>query len=147
AMTPGQVGRQGPGAVPIPRLAAHVVARAEGPARAGQDHDAHGVVHLELDHHLGEVALHRLRGSVQPFGLVERDRADAAGRRRHLEAAEAPFHGQLSRSTIMAMPWPPPTHMVSRPTPRPVVSRPFSSVVMIRAPVMPKGWPSAIAPP
>ncbi len=44
-----------------------------------------------------------------------------------------------SRSTIMAMPWPPPTHIDSRPMVLPLSSRPFSSVVMIRAPVIPKG--------
>ena len=44
---------------------------------------------------------------------------------------------QLSRSTSMAMPWPPPTHIVSRPIVRSSVSRSFSSVAMIRAPVMP----------
>src|SRR5829696_2941810 len=52
-----------------------------------------------------------------------------------------------TRSTTMAMPWPPPTHIVSRPIVRSIDSRSFSSVFMIRAPVMPYGWPSAIAPP
>ena len=46
---------------------------------------------------------------------------------------------QLRRSTTMAMPWPPPTHIVSRPYVPPVVCRPWISVVMMRAPVMPKG--------
>ena len=55
--------------------------------------------------------------------------------------------GYPSRSTIIAWPCPPATHMVSRPTVLSSVSRPLSSVVMIRAPVMPKGWPRAIAPP
>ena len=45
------------------------------------------------------------------------------------------------------MPCPPPTHIVSSPIVRSIVSRSFSSVFMIRAPVMPYGWPSAIAPP
>ena len=44
---------------------------------------------------------------------------------------------QARRSTIMAMPWPPPTHMVSRPKVLSALCNPFSSVVMIRAPVMP----------
>ena len=43
------------------------------------------------------------------------------------------------------MPWPPATHMVSRPYCLSSVSRSFSSVVMMRAPVCPNGWPSAIA--
>ena len=37
--------------------------------------------------------------------------------------------------------------MVSRPKVASRVRRPFSRVVVIRAPVMPKGWPSAIDPP
>src|SRR5271157_1461588 len=45
------------------------------------------------------------------------------------------------------MPWPPPTHMVSKPNVLSCVCRLFSSVVAMRAPVMPNGWPSAIAPP
>ena len=48
---------------------------------------------------------------------------------------------------IMAMPWPPPTHMVSSPIVWSRVRRSFSSVARIRTPVMPNGWPSAIAPP
>ena len=55
--------------------------------------------------------------------------------------------GQLRRSTIMAMPWPPPTHMLSMPKVLSSNCRPLMRVVMIRAPVMPNGWPSAIAPP
>ena len=46
---------------------------------------------------------------------------------------------QLRRSTIMAMPWPPPTHIVSRPNVLSASCRPWISVVMMRAPVMPKG--------
>jgi hypothetical protein len=42
-----------------------------------------------------------------------------------------------TRSTSMAIPWPPPTHIVSRPIVPSSVSRSFSSVHMIRAPVMP----------
>src|SRR5271157_1278432 len=45
----------------------------------------------------------------------------------------------------MAMPWPPPTHMVSRPTVLSLATRPLSRVAVIRAPVMPNGWPSAMA--
>ena len=48
---------------------------------------------------------------------------------------------------IIAMPWPPPTHIDSRPKVPPVSSRPLISVVMMRAPVMPNGWPRAMAPP
>ena len=44
---------------------------------------------------------------------------------------------QRSRSTTMAMPWPPPTHIVSSPIVPSTSSRSLSSVHMIRAPVMP----------
>ena len=54
---------------------------------------------------------------------------------------------QPRRSRMIAMPCPPPTHMVSSPIVVSVVCRPLSRVVMIRAPVMPNGCPSAIAPP
>ena len=45
------------------------------------------------------------------------------------------------------MPWPPPTHMVSSPNCLSWNCRELMSVVVMRAPVMPKGWPTAIAPP
>ena len=54
---------------------------------------------------------------------------------------------QERRSTIMAMPWPPPTHIDSSPMVLSVSSSALSSVVMMRAPVWPKGWPRAMAPP
>ncbi len=41
------------------------------------------------------------------------------------------------RSTSIAIPWPPPTHIVSSPIVPSRVSRSFSSVHMIRAPVIP----------
>ena len=47
----------------------------------------------------------------------------------------------------IAMPWPPPTHMVSRPNCLSWNCRLLISVPVIRAPVMPKGWPTAMAPP
>src|SRR6476646_5152247 len=47
----------------------------------------------------------------------------------------------------MAWPMPPATHIDSIPYCLSRVSRSLSSVVMIRAPVMPNGWPRAIAPP
>src|ERR1700685_4060331 len=45
------------------------------------------------------------------------------------------------------MPWPPPTHMVSRPMVLSWNWRLLMRVVAIRAPVIPNGWPTAIAPP
>ena len=46
---------------------------------------------------------------------------------------------QDSRSKIIAMPWPPPTHMVSRPKVLSWNRRLFRSVEVIRAPVIPNG--------
>ena len=54
---------------------------------------------------------------------------------------------RLRRSTIIAWPMPPATHIVSSPIVPSIASRLLSSVVMMRAPVIPNGWPSAIAPP
>src|SRR5262249_14790584 len=62
-------------------------------------------------------------------------------------AVGRPRLSHYTRSTIIAMPWPPPTHIVSRPIVLSPAWRSFRSVAMIRAPVMPYGWPSAIAPP
>ena len=45
------------------------------------------------------------------------------------------------------MPWPPPTHMVSSPNCLSWNTIELIRVLVIRAPVMPNGWPSAMAPP
>jgi hypothetical protein len=45
-----------------------------------------------------------------------------------------PVAAQLRRWRTKAMPWPPPTHMVSRPNSLSRLCRPLSSVVVIRAP-------------
>ena len=45
------------------------------------------------------------------------------------------------------MPWPPPTHIVIRPVGLSCQFSEFSIVSCSRAPVMPNGWPTAIAPP
>src|SRR6266705_289768 len=52
---------------------------------------------------------------------------------------------QMSRSITMAMPWPPPTHIVSSPKCSSWNCSESISVVVIRAPVMPNGFPTAIA--
>src|SRR2546430_3837165 len=56
--------------VPRPAASSHVVTGAESPPRAGDHHDPHAVVHLQLREHLGHVALHRLRRTVEVLGLV-----------------------------------------------------------------------------
>ena len=51
------------------------------------------------------------------------------------------------RWTIVLMPWPSPMHIVARPSSASFCSIVLSSVVVMRAPEQPSGWPSAIAPP
>src|SRR5438477_285562 len=47
----------------------------------------------------------------------------------------------------MATPWPTPTHMLAKASLPPRFSMPCTAVSASRAPLMPSGWPSAIAPP
>ena len=49
--------------------------------------------------------------------------------------------------TISASPWPPPPHSAAAPTPPPRRLSSSARCSTIRAPDMPTGWPSAIAPP
>ena len=50
-------------------------------------------------------------------------------------------------SKIVAMPWPAPMHMVARPNFALRSSIAWISVVAMRAPLAPSGWPMAMAPP
>src|SRR5688572_10818306 len=51
-------------------------------------------------------------------------------------------------SNSVAMPWPTPMHIVAAPrVPGPRARSWWTSVVAIRAPEQPSGWPSAMAPP
>ena len=59
----------------------------------------------------------------------------------------SPGRGCQSSSRMVALAWPPPSHMVCRPYLAPVARMWCTSVVMIRAPLPPRGWPRAIAPP
>ncbi len=52
-----------------------------------------------------------------------------------------------TRSKAMAMPWPPPMHMVQSARLPPVRSSSYSALTIRIAPVAPTGWPSAMAPP
>src|SRR5690242_7012744 len=52
-----------------------------------------------------------------------------------------------SRSMMVAVAMAPPAHMVTRAVPAPRRSSSCSAVVSSRAPVLPTGWPRAIAPP
>ena len=63
-----------------------------------------------------------------------------SGKRRETTATRARSRENYeSRSNTIAIPWPPPTHMVSRPNCLSWVWRLFSSVAVMRAPVMPNG--------
>ena len=55
--------------------------------------------------------------------------------------------GAHTRSTIIAIPCPTPMHMVTSPYRPPVRRNPCKRVVRILAPVQPRGWPNAMAPP
>src|ERR671915_1548770 len=50
-------------------------------------------------------------------------------------------------SMITASPWPPPEQIAATPSPPPRRRSSFASVIRMRAPLAPIGWPSAIAPP
>src|SRR5262249_57498742 len=51
-----------------------------------------------------------------------------------------------TRSITVALAWPPPSHMVWKPTRPPVASRWRSNLVINATPDAPRGWPNAIAP-
>ena len=106
----------------------------------GIQHDPDAVLARQLD--VGqEVLAKRLPALV----AVEQDKGGEVGKIDAAVEDERRLHptvgdeagGQSSLSTSIAMPWPPPTHIVSRPIVPSIVSRSFSSVHMIRAPVMP----------
>src|SRR3954451_9335649 len=86
---------------------------------------------------------------VLQAGLADERAHHALRGRRAADVAHADEQQarQFNRSTIIAIPIPPATHMVSSPYVSSRASSPFSSVVMIRAPVIPNGCPRAIAPP
>ena len=54
---------------------------------------------------------------------------------------------QAGTRTIRASPWPPPPHSAAAPTPPPRRLSSRARCSTIRAPDMPTGWPSAMAPP
>src|SRR5262249_18263425 len=105
-------------------------------ACAGEDDHVDLFVHarlqdrgVQLEHHLVAV---RVGGRI-----VEGENRDAV-------FAGVVDHGA---SKVAAMPWPTPMHMVARPFLSPRARIAWSSVATRRAPLMPSGWPSAIAPP
>ena len=60
---------------------------------------------------------------------------------------EAAHHRLSTRSKMPAAPWPVPIHIVTMPYLPPVRRRPCTTVAARMAPVAPRGWPRAIAPP
>ena len=75
----------------------------------------------------------------RPLAQLHRHDGDPCRLSRFSGGREPRRSVQLRRSTIMAMPWPPPTHIDSIPNVLSSVCRLWMSVVMMRAPVMPKG--------
>src|SRR3546814_6007140 len=82
--------------------------------------------------HLGRA--HQI--DVHLYGLFDGRRSDAD----MVEAANT----HQSFSTTMAMPCPPPMHIVARPYLPPLRSSSYSSFTIKMAPVAPIGWPSEI---
>ena len=87
------------------------------------------------------VVVHEVHGSAGGRkGRPDREADPAcAARDDHGSVGEVEGGGrhQASLSMIMAIPWPPPTHMVSRPTLRSRARSPLSRVVVMRDPVIP----------
>src|SRR5699024_4182497 len=84
-----------------------------------------------------------LRGPVGPSGVGR----GGIGRGREPFVHGVSAGHQETLSMMRARPWPPPTHRVARPNWPSRSRRPLIKVVVMRAPVEPQGWPSAIAPP
>ena len=83
-------------------------------------------------------------------GYAVRQRAAGFGRvvmwaRRH--KAGGSLFRSYTRSYIVAIPCPAPMHMVARPNLAPLSIIVWISVVEMRAPLAPSGWPMAMAPP
>src|SRR6185503_8779724 len=104
--------------------------------RAGEHDDVNGLVQarlqdgrVQLEHHLVAVRVRRR--------IVEGENRDAV-------FCRVVDHGA---SKVAAMPWPTPMHMVARPFFAPRARIAWSRVATMRAPLMPSGWPSAMAPP
>ena len=102
-----------------------------------------GVVGGQRGERLDELGLHDLVDGVEPLGPVEPQHGDAV-------AGDVQVEGlghRHTRSMIVAVPMPPPVHMVTSPVVRSRRSSSSSTVPMSIAPVAPIGWPRAMAPP
>src|SRR2546426_77948 len=86
-------------------------AGAERTPRARDDDDAHGVGGCQHAERLEQILAHIGIECVELFRPVERGSPDVIG-----DLDEDPLEGShQTRSTIIAMPWPTPMHMVTRP--------------------------------
>ena len=117
---------------------------AEAAPGAGQHDGADGaVVARSATHAAVQLAEQLLVDGVQPLGTVEPEQRDAVVGVLDGERG----HRAHTRSMIVAVPMPPPVHIVTRPVVRSRRSSSSRSVPISMAPVAPIGWPSAIAPP
>src|SRR4051794_28985981 len=96
-------------------------------------------------HRLPDLPEHALADAIAVLG-AEAEAVDPSATAR-LVALALQEARQLSRSSTIAMPGPPPTHIVSRLTVLSWYCSELTSVVVMRAPVTPNGGPTAIAPP
>src|SRR5262245_15423645 len=115
----------------------------------------HGAVAIDRPGQFGK----RLRHHDQGFRRRPLHRAAIARREMLGKSTQALFWknqrhprsfsigAQVTRSSASDTPWPTPTHMVASPSLPPLSSRPCATVSAKRAPDMPSGCPSAIAPP
>ena len=120
---------------------AHVGAGDEVPAGA-QEHDrAHGGIRVERLDGGEECRAHRLRQRVDRR-VVEGEDRDVAVAQDGVTCVHA------TRSIASAMPWPDADAHRAQRVPAAACAASWSvAVVASRAPLMPSGWPSAIAPP
>ena len=94
-------------------LGEHVQVRpgAERPARTREDDDAHLLARDDHAHGFKDFVAHRAVERVELVGPVQGDGGDPA---RDLHG-DALVGGHQTRSTIIAMPWPTPIHIVAKP--------------------------------
>jgi len=85
-----------------------IVPGTERAARAGEQHHTHRIVHLCLDEGLDEVALQRMRHSIETLGPVETDLCDTwrmhldfeAGKETFAHDFPPPFEADVARAAV-----------------------------------------------
>src|SRR5690606_17807126 len=139
AVQGGRRGPQHPGAEVL-----HVDARAEAATLAGEDHGPDVAVGGDRGEGLLELSHHHLVDGVEAGGPVQ---AEDEGARACGVEPDGLGHLAQTLSMMVAVPMPPPVHMVTRAVVASRRSSSSSAVPMSMAPVAPMGWPSAMAPP